>query len=296
MITILGGNFPADLTNMQIILTVALSAVAVIVLYIFRSIGLFVMAKRAKLKHVILAWIPIFWTITACQLIGKKTKFFGKPFPKMAWLFCLVIGLNELILFLTDFIVYFPLIGNFFAGREIAILMFPASAEELASLTQGLTEYWGISGIYHGQDFVNPYGDFHYIFQSVATIFNMLSGIFSFASVFAVITIYVNLFRRYWPQHHVLATILSALGIFGPFVFAVRKREPVEYIDYLRSRYQTYGNPYGPYGNPYGGQGGYYGNPQAPRQPEHPFKDFAERGEVDPGDPFEEFNNDKKDK
>ena len=58
----------------------------------------------------------------------------------------------------------------------------------------------------------------------------------------------------------------------------------MNYIDYLRSRYQhTY------YGNPYAN------NPQGPRPPEHPFSEFAGKGDVDPGDPFKEFTDDKKD-
>ncbi len=293
MITILGGDFPADFTKIQIILSFAISALATVALYVFRSIGLVVMAKRAKLNHVFLACLPILWVITVCQLIGKKTKFFGKPFVKWTWLFCLAIGLNVLVTFVMEVLVYFPLVGNFFMGREIAINLI-LTEEQISADYPMLTEYWGMLGIYHGTDFVNPYGEGIYFVKSLITVLNALSGILSLASIFATITLYVNLFRKYWPQHHVLATIFSALGVFGPFVFAVRNKEPMEYIDYLRSHYQAYG----PYGNPYGGQGGYYGNPyaqQRPKQPEHPFKEYAERGEVDPGDPFDEFNTDKKD-
>ena len=108
---------------------------------------------------------------------------------------------------------------------------------------------------------------------------------FDIANIFVVITVYVNLFKRYLPNHYLLAAIISLLGFFAPFVFAVRKREPMNYIDYLRSRYQH--NPY--YGNPYAN------NPQGQRPPEHPFSEFAGRGEVDPGDPFNEFKQDEKD-
>ena len=87
-----------------------------------------------------------------------------------------------------------------------------------------------------------------------------------------------------------LFSILSIFGLFGPFVFAVRNREPIDYMDYVRSRYRYYGNPYGggPYNNP-------YGNPPQNQQrpPETPFSEFAERGEIDPGDPFADFSNDK---
>jgi hypothetical protein len=110
--------------------------------------------------------------------------------------------------------------------------------------------------------------------------------------------VYIALFRKFWPQHYVLATVLSVLGLFAPFVFAIRKKNAVNFSEYMRSRYNMYytpyGNPYGrpPYGNPYGNP---YANPNAEQQtpPEHPFSEFAERGEANPGDPFEEFSDKK---
>ncbi len=290
MITILSEYFSDDITKVQIILSFALSAVATVALYVFRCIGLFVMAKRAKLKHPLFACFPLLWIITVCQLIGSKTKFFGKPFVKMTWLFCLILGLDALVTLVIDFLIYFPLVGNFLMGREIAFNFSISDSTVLAGMTEGLEDYW-VSGIYHGADFVNPYGDGLAFVIKLVSVLDTFASLLSLASIFVSVTLYINLFRKYWPQHNVLAGILSTLGIFGPFAFAVRNREPVEYVDYLRSRYQAYGNPYG-------GQGGYYGNPyaqQRPPEPEHPFEEYAEKGEVDPGDPFEEFNTDKKD-
>ena len=95
-----------------------------------------------------------------------------------------------------------------------------------------------------------------------------------------------SLFKKYKPQSYMVYGILSLLvGIFGPLVFSIRKRDPIKYTDYLRSRY-NYG-PYGNrYGNPYAGGGV---NPSAPQQGgESPFEEFKDKND-DPGDPFDEF-------
>ena len=113
-----------------------------------------------------------------------------------------------------------------------------------------------------------------------------LSSLFGLVSTIITIFMYVNLFRKFWPQHFIIGAILSVVGLFGPLVFIIRKKEPIDYAQYLRSRYHYY-NPYGgQYGSPYQ----YGSRPEnAPTPPPHPFEEFAERGEVDPGEPFKEF-------
>jgi hypothetical protein len=129
--------------------------------------------------------------------------------------------------------------------------------------------------------------------MSIASTFTDL------ATIIIEVTLYINLFKRFWPKHFVLASILSIfVGLFAPLVFAIRKKDPVNYIDYLRSRYSYY-----PYGMPYGNN--QYGGPQnrgengpvhRPDVPDYPFEEFAERGDVDPGEPFGEFSQNDKDK
>ena len=265
----------------EIIAYVAITAAITIALYVLRSIGLFVMAKRASVKRAFFAWIPCLWMFIACKLIGNKVLFMGKPISKLAVIFCVIFSVSEICVVIFDAITYFPLVGNYLMGRDIYISV----VSEADMLKTGLTRYAWMPDVYYDSSFVNPFGDAVYAIETFLNVMNYVSIPFDIANIFVVITVYVNLFKRYLPNHYLLAAIISLLGFFAPFVFAVRKREPMNYIDYLRSRYQH--SPY--YGNPYAN------NPQGPRPPEHPFSEFASRGEVDPGDPFNEFKDDKKD-
>ena len=280
MLHLFDGLVAHSVSQGELIAYVAITSAITIALYVLRSIGLFVMAKRASIKHAFIAWIPCLWMFTACKLIGNKVLFMGKPISKLAVIFCVIFSVSELCVVIFDAITYFPLIGNYLMGRDIYVVM----TYETESI-KGLTQYMWVPDFYHDSSFVNPYGDAVYAIDTFLKIMNYVSIPFDIANIFVVITVYVNLFKRYLPNHYLLAAIISLLGFFAPFVFAVRKREPMNYIDYLRSRYQH--NPY--YGNPYAN------NPQGQRPPEHPFSEFAGRGEVDPGDPFNEFKQDEKD-
>jgi hypothetical protein len=187
--------------------------------------------------------------------------------------------------------VYFPLVGNFLMGRDIV------SASSSLYLKQGYTEW--TSGIYVGPDFVNPYGDAHNFFVGLLNVISYISMLFDLVHIFVVITVYINLFKCYWPQHYILAAILSLIGLFAPFVFVIRKKDPVNYMDYVRSRYSNYygpngaNGPYGPYG-PYGqgprGPYGYYGGGQTPpNRPEEPFNDYQDPKDKKPEEPFSDF-------
>ena len=100
----------------------------------------------------------------------------------------------------------------------------------------------------------------------------------SFITMIIEVTAFICLFKKFWPEHYILAAVLSAMGLFAPFVFAIRKRRAINFAEYIANRY--YRNPYGP--NPYGAQ-----NVQR-EKPENPFGEFDNK--KTPEDPFEEFN------
>ena len=291
MITVINGSnaFPEPMSN-GLVWTAAIIRIAIFVaFYVLRAIGLYTLAKRQNQKFAYLAWIPCVWIFVAVKLI-KKVRIFNYPLEKLALWFCIGFSISQILTLISTFIVYFPLVGNFLMGRDIVI----ASSE--GYLMQGYSEW--TSGIFVGPDFVNPYGESHNFFVSLLNVISYISIPFDLINTVVVIIVYINLFKCYWPQHYILAAILSVIGLFGPFVFVIRKKDPVDYMDYVRSRYNYYNYPYGnPYGgaprggNPYGNQ---YGNPNgqysSPRPPETPFEEFADKGEVDPGDPFDEFN------
>ncbi|MBO5068176.1 MAG: hypothetical protein J6C62_07240 [Clostridia bacterium] len=282
-----GDLIPQPIPLWQIWTTVGIYLGVMLAFYVLRSIGVYVLAKRQGIKCKVLAWIPCLWFYVVCKLVGKS-RFFGKPIENLALLFVIIFSLSQLFGFVQSFLVNFPLVGNFLQGREI---LFAQSGLDLEA--QGFFEY--SSGMYVTNDFVNPYG-----MGGIQTV-NLILSIIGYVSMFVdlaeiviTISVYFALFRKFWPQHHVLASLLTIfLGLFAPFVFVIRKKEPVNYMEYLRSRYNY--NPYSnPYGNPYNNPNSYnnpYNNGQsAPKRPEHPFSEFAEKDEVDPGNPFSEFS------
>lgn len=287
MITVINDSFSETMSN-GLVWTAAIIRIAIfLAFYALRAIGLYVLAKRQNVRHAYLAWIPCVWMFIAVKLI-KKVKLFNVPFEKFAIWFCIGFSISQILTFITNFVVYFPLVGNFLMGRDIVM-----SGSELY-LKQGYNEW--TSGIFVGPDFVNPYGEAHNFFVTLLNVISYVSIPFDLVNVFIVVIVYINLFKCYWPQHYILAAILSIIGLFAPFAFVIRKKDPVDYMDYVRSRYNYYNYPYGnPYGgaprggNPYGNQ---YGQPngQYNQAPPTPFEEFADKGEVDPGDPFDEFN------
>ena len=264
-------------TEVYIIAAIVLAVV--LTFYALRSVGLFTLSRRKGYKFAWLSFVPCAWLYCACRLIGE-TKLFGVSFKKLALWVTIVFAVGEALSLVYNFIEWYPVAGYFMQDGEVTIL----------------TGVGGGAYVITGDDFVNP-------FPSVnLPIFKVINVITYFTSLFITLVtvfLYINLFRNYWPQHYILASVLSFFGLFGVFVFVIRNKSEMKYSDYLRSRY---GNVYGPYSNPYyrNGNGGYNGNGYGgnggnyERPPETPFKDFAERGEVDPGDPFSEFSDDDK--
>lgn len=293
MITIQVGDLtPVTISNGLVWTIIAISIAVMLAFYVLRSLGIYTLAKRQGVKAPYLAFIPCVWMYTAVKLI-KKVRLFNRPMESLALIFCIIFSVSQVLTFASEFIVNFPLVGNFLAGRDICL------AENPSCLKDGYFAW--TAGVYVGPDFVNPYGNAHRIMEIILTVISYVGIIFDLGAIFVTVFVYINLFRCYWPQHHVLASILSIFGLFAPFAFVIRNKDYVNYIDYMRSRYNygPYGGPYNnPYGNPYNNP---YNNPYgrnpygAPPAPEHPFEEFAEKGEVDPGEPFKEFDDKNKD-
>lgn len=266
-----------------------ISLAVVLALYALRSVGLFVLAKRQGVKNYGLAFVPFIWIYIACKLVGNA-RFLNNSFEKLALIFTIIFAISEVLTFAYNFIIYFPLFQYLvFHGGEVVI-------GTLAE-TSKMGIYVSIDGytnIYTAQQIL-PFGISVLTIKKVLNIIYYVSGIFDIASVIITITVFINLFRKFWPQHYMLASLLSIfLGLFPIFMFAIRNKSAVNWEDYMRSRYSAYGNPYGnPYSNPYN-NGGYNGaNSQTPfedfedkknKQPEEPFKDFDNKK-----DPFDEF-------
>lgn len=289
MINIVGSNSFNAINNglAFVIVMAAMSMIVPTVFYVLRAIGLYSLAKKAKIKGAVLAWFPCVWLYVACRLI-KETKVFGSTMGKMAVLFTVVFTFSELLFLVNEFFAYFPLVGNLLINKENIYIVI----DEAGISAGSLVPYSFLSGIYVDPSFVYPYKNVFLISQ-IMNIISYVAMIFELASVIITITIYINLFKKYTPEHFILFAVLSAMGLFGVFAFVIRKKEPVNYMDYIRSRYQSFYGPNGPQSNGNGPYSFYGANYSAPGEPKSPFEDFADKKDRRPEEPFSDF--DKKD-
>lgn len=274
--------------------TIIISLIITLAFYILRSIGLFVLAKNQKINKAFLAFIPGVWIYLACKIIGKA-RIFGKTFEQLAIWLGIIFTAFEVLTLAYNIIAYIPLVEYVFVlGKTVHI------AESGATSTV-LKEYLGM-GIYLDSAFV-PYGDSWFAIGYVLGALGLFIDIFDILSIFITVSVYFALFRKFWPQHYMLASLLSVfLGLFPVFVFVIRNKKPIDYNEYLRSRYGTHANPYG-YGGAYGPYNNPYSNPyQQPRRPESPFGEYEDGSSSSngansrPSEPFGEFSGEKEKK
>ena len=258
-----------------LIASIVISLAILVLFYILRSVGLFMLAKRQGYKKAWLSWIPLCWPLVCGKLTGDVSVF-GKTIKKFHLIAFFVVLVNALLDIACGVLVYFPLGSWLLNGGDIVLsgvthLTYPV-------FTQGVQKAFNIIG--YVQDVV---------------------GLFE---IFVLITLFFNFFKKYWPERHAVAAILSFFGLFPIFAFVVRKKNPVNYQDWIRARYQAFfagqQNPYGnPYGNPFGqnvNQGGSQGDQTADQTNANQGQPFSEYQDKQSSDPFEEFSNDKDEK
>ena len=276
MITIIGSDGESIFLQSGFVWAFLFITLAVyIALYVLRSIGIYKLAKRQKIKGAFMACLPFVWIYPLCLIIGNA-RFFGTTFKKIALWVCLGFSISQFIMLIYSFMVYFPVIGNFAMGNDLYIILV-TDTQGGQSIQGAFTTIWNGLPIYGGANYVDPYlnmGIMPEVIDSVMTVLSYLTSLFDLACTVILISIYFSLFRKYLPRHFILAGILSIMGIFAPFVFAIRNKEPFNYEEYLRKRYESMyagGNPYtNPNVNRY-----QQGNPYARPKPEDPFEDFS---------------------
>lgn len=270
-----------EISTAMVILFACIVVGIYIAFYVLRSIGLYKLARRQNVAHAFLAWIPCVWMFTACKIIGN-TKIFGNTAEKLAIWACVIFSFATIIPFAYNFLVYFPYVMYYIQGGSIDLIV------NGSVVIQPVTT----AGITFNNLFDTPAID------TVLKILYAVNYIFRFGEIFINVFLYINLFRKFWPEHYILAAVLSFFGLFPILVFAIRDREEVDFNEYLRKRY--YGSGYTPYGgNGYGnneGQRTYYGsqggvNNGQSEQNNDPFDEFSGR----PEEPFGEFSDNKND-
>jgi hypothetical protein len=272
-----GSVLIAGLMELAIILT----------LYILRAIALYTIAKRQSIKRPWLAFIPCMWIFIAGKAMGTLLVK-GKPAKNLALIATILFTTCEVLSLAINFLTYFPLVGYYLSGGEVVIMdvidingpiVLDGYALYNFNTSILVRPEYAINGI------VYPYKDANAMILLI-NIMAILRDLLSIAVLVFSILIYVGLFRKFMPQHYILLTVLSFLGLFPIMVFIVRKKNPVNYNDYLRSRY--YGHGYNPYSGVNQNTGGAQPfNEQKMEQPESPFEEFEEKDKKNDNDnPF----------
>ncbi|MBR6737963.1 MAG: hypothetical protein IKL82_06390 [Clostridia bacterium] len=226
--------------------------------FIFTAIASFQMAKRRGLKNAWLAFIPF----AQWALIGKlagESNVFGKIIKNAGLFVAIFSGSVFLLETIYNLGYYIDLFARFF---DVTITFNSAFIQDFL--------------------FTNKY---LFIYEIISWLVIVIDIIY----IFFEVTVVFQIFRRYRPQSATLYAILSIFFefTFGIFLFTVRKNNPVNYQDYMRSRYYTNYNRYNGY-NPYGtynGQNANNYNPQNEKKvkEEDPFPEFSNKDDFTSG-------------
>ncbi len=250
-------------TYLGIILGVILGVY--VIYYLFRSFGLYKMAKNRGLENPKLCFVPFYALFMASKLRSDCNAFKNhKPYPIIA---VSAIGLYVLLSLVTDSVFSIKIMVDIASQGKITAEMFSGSAKAAGVLTD-------IMGI-------------------VRTVYIVLTAM-----------IFFDIFRTYSPfrakTHLVLSVIFNIiLGtplLYGLFVFSLRNANAVNYDEVLEKRriYYGYGGGYNPYGNNNGGNDNARTNDKA----DDPFDDFSDKsgtsgtGGSSSDDPFADFGSD----
>ena len=290
MITILTDGFPVEVQTGTVILTMVISLIVAVGFYLLRSIGLYKLAKNQAVKGAFMAWIPCVWIFVACKII-KESKVFGFTLDKLAIWFTIIFSITQVLAFAYEFMFYFPLVGNYLAGKEIFIL---ASVNEIAIPT-GLSEYLfgGDYLVFIDDTFVYPYKDI-FAAKTIAELISYTMVIFDLFYIVIEFVVLFNLFKTYWPERFILAFVLSIfLGLEGIMIFIIRNKKPVNFAEYSRryTNYQ-YRDPYQSnrrdYHDNYDNMRGGYNRPPN----DQPFNDYdnsSSSNQSNKGEPFSDY-------
>ena len=249
---------------------IAIIAVA-LVFYALRSVGVYTLTKKAGIKHVWMSFVPLLWVFVAAQLVGQ-VRIFGVAIKKFHVWFFVVFAVCQTIFFLDDFLALMPLVGYYLQGGTISI-----AGKAFATI-----DYPYLSDVYTST-MVNVGYLKSDVFFKIRNIVIIMAEVLNLVEIVFTVFFYSGLFRKYFPQRYMLATLLSLfLGLFAPFVFAIRNNKAIDYQEYIRSKYR---NVYGP--NPYDSQNG---SGQTYRKPEEPFGEYKENSNEQNSNPFSEFD------
>ena len=246
------------------IISLIILIAAPVALYLLRSIGIYKLAKNHGIDKAFMAWIPFAWIYPLCLLVKEYT-FFGTPYGNIALIVCTIFCVYGGLSFLYKFFVYLPLILYFFSGGAIYL----ASGLEIAqSLVPDVQSYW-LEGIIFVSN-IQYYGNSVRIVAKLLTMINTIISLLDIVQFVVLINIYIVLFRKFWPKHYIVASVMSAFGLFNIFIFIIRNRVALSFEQYVRTMNSGMNN-------------GRYKTPTHTSKKDEPFAEFGD------DDPFSDF-------
>ena len=243
----------------QLFITAGIMLAVMLALYVLMGVGLMTMAKRREMKNSYLAFIPFARYYLVGKLIGKS-RLFGKPIKNIGVLAVVTSACTFGLMAIYYIASYLPIILAVFQGATVVI----------ESTVEG-TFYSGFS---FSSEAIKK------AFNITISVSSILHTILDLVNFFVMLEIYSELFKKYAPERYFLFAFIAILtGCGGIIVFALRNKKAIDYNEYIKERFMK--------------MRGDYLNTSRPNPPDDPFREFAKKGDYDPGDPFQEFSNSK---
>ena len=208
-------------------IALAIAGGVYVLLYIFRAIGLFTMAKKQGKNGLLwCAFVPFASTFLMGELAGDLK--LGKSRVKHIGLYVM---LGEIVYSALTAVVCAILIRALL-GIEGSIVFEPNADTGIPVNT------------FNGSDGL----------ITLYNTFSILSTVFQYLLIVLLVFLYIAFFRRYSPLSYVWMVIVCALlPVVTPFlIFAYRNRVPVDYDRFVQERIERMRRArqaqYGPYG------------------------------------------------
>ena len=243
------------------LLTLILSVLTFVTVFILQGVGLYTMAKRRGLKYKALAFVPFanIWYIGKlagdCYFFNHRVK--GVGMSAMIMQICTVL----LTCGGVAAEVYLRLVVGAPQEGDLGLIW----PNNLTGISAQLLTFYEVVG---------------YVLPIVQLVFEIF-----------FIILAMSLYKKYAPKNHMFFSMLTLFIPISPYIiiFAIRNNPAVNYEEYIRAQreayvrrqqqyYNTYQNSYNRYEN-----GNYGANPS---KPDEPFAEFSSQSKG--GSPFEE--------
>ncbi|MBO4594176.1 MAG: hypothetical protein J5697_00570, partial [Clostridia bacterium] len=231
------GYAVGEVSKTLLIVGTVLALAVLLTFYLLRSIGVYKLAKANGIEKPWIAFIPAVWMFTACKLIGESSGFFGQTYKKLALAFGIAFSVCAAVSLIDRALSYYPLISYALQAGETARIYYAGSYSSDFFASSGIPVY-PYDSAFCVEGFVAAYPSW---INGLLRVINILGIFTSIVSIVITVSVYFSLFRKFWPEHYILASLLSILlSLFPIFMFAVRNNKPVNYGEYMREKYRAF--------------------------------------------------------